>query len=70
MSTLEWQNTKATWVGRHGNEFPSKRLSNRKIFPKKLLDDIEKRRYSLLGWNYLGEGIYVEAWWPMSHHVG
>ncbi len=69
MNKLEWENTKATWVSRHGKEFDSKRLSHRKTFPEKLVDDIEKKYYTLIGWNYLGEGFYVEGWWPKSHHA-
>ena len=57
MSTLEWQNTKVTCSDTEGNTWLCKYLSPRKPTPKKLIDDIEKECYSLLGWNYMGEPL-------------
>jgi len=61
-ANLKWFDTKSRWTDGI-NEYCEKRVSkeNRKTFPKALLDDINKRHYILLGYNYLGEAIYVET---------
>jgi len=68
MDTLEWRSS-GKWCDTKGNALLSKRLSKRKVSPKALIDDIEKKYYTLVGHNYLDEGLYVESTWPISHHL-
>ena len=68
MDELKWFPS-GEWSDTEGNTLLCKRLSPRKTTPKALIDDINKKYYSLVGWNYMHEPGYVESRWSMSHHV-